>query len=336
MKSRVALVLSILLLVALPLLAAEDGRFDRTLKVTGPADVDVQTGSGSITVTGDSNGQVVVHAVIRANDNWMNWIGGGDIASRIKSIEDNPPIEQSGNTIRIGHMHDGDLRNISISYEIHTPRETTLHTRSGSGHQRVTNVNGPVDASTGSGGMEVSGVTSGARLQTGSGGIEMSDISGSVRARTGSGGIRGDKIGGYSSVNASAKFQGKALPLASAGTTGPGAQNAYLEFEAGSGHIRLQNIAGSLRASTGSGGIDAEGRQMGDWDLRTGSGGVSVQLPQNSKFSLNARTNSGSVSSDFPVTAQGTMSRHELVGSVNGGGPRLDIRTGSGGIRIEK
>ena len=331
--NRIAIALALLCLVTLPVFAAQEGTFDRTLKVAGTVDLDVSTGSGAITINRGSEGQVVIHATIRASE--MGWFSGGDPAARIKAIQDNPPIEQSGNVIRIGHFLDNERqRNVSISYDIQVPQDVRLHSRTGSGHIRISSINGPVDASTGSGGIDVSDVATDARLQTGSGSIAINNVAGTVRARTGSGSIGGEKIGGTSTMNTSAKFQGKAMPLTSAGSTASG--RAYLDFETGSGNIRLQNIAGELKAHTGSGSIEAEGQQTGDWDINTGSGGIRVRLPDSSKFTLMARTSSGSISTDFPLTIQGTVSKRELSGSVNGGGPRLELHTGSGSIHIEK
>ena len=115
--------------VAQPAVAADEGHFDRTLTVTGAVDLDVQTGSGDITVRPGNAGSVEIHAKIQAN----GWHFGGD-NSQIEAIEKNPPIQQEGNTIRIGHVEDRDLlRHVSISYEIITPKETKLHSTSGSG-----------------------------------------------------------------------------------------------------------------------------------------------------------------------------------------------------------
>ena len=332
-RNRLAVLLLIASLFTLPLSAAEQGTFDRTLKVTGPVDLDISTGSGSITVSRGSDAQVVVHATIRASDGWFS----GDPAERIKAIQKNPPIDQSGNVIHIGHSNDSELlRNVSISYDVQVPAATNLRARSGSGHIRISGVNGPVEATTGSGGIDASQVASDVRLQSGSGGINLESVSGQVRAHTGSGGIRGTNIGGYSTVNTAAKFQGKALPLASTGSKGAGAGNPFLDFETGSGGIRLDNVAGELRARAGSGTIEVQGQQTGDWDMTSGSGGIHVRLPENAKFNLMARTSSGTVNTDFPITVQGTVNRHELSGPVNGGGPSLNLRTGSGGIRIDK
>lgn len=329
--NRFAVLIALLAFLSLPLFAAQEGGFDRTLKVTGPVDLEVRTGSGGIVINRGGGGQVVIHATIRASNN--GWFSG-DVSGRIREIENNPPVEQNGNVIRIGHFTDSDRqRNISISYDVQVPADIRVRSRTGSGHIRIAGVNGPVDASTGSGGIEIDSIASDVRLETGSGSIRLNNVAGTVRGHTGSGSIEGDSVGGGSSVNSSAKFQGKALPLASAGSA---SGRSYLDFETGSGSIRLQNVAGELRARTGSGNIEAEGQQTGDWELNTGSGGIRVRLPQSAKFDLMARTSSGSVSTDFPITIQGTVNRRELSGSVNGGGPKLDLHTGSGSIHIEK
>jgi len=127
--NRLAVALAAVCLAALPLFAAQEGSFDRTLKVGGPVDLEVSTGSGSITVNRGTGGQVVVHATIKASDN--GWFSG-DQSDRIRAIEQNPPIEQSGNVVRIGHFYDNDRqRNISISYDIQLPADSKLRAHSG-------------------------------------------------------------------------------------------------------------------------------------------------------------------------------------------------------------
>ena len=52
---------------------------------------------------------------------------------------------------------------------------------------------------------------------------------------------------------------------------------------------------------------------------------------------LDVSTGSGhiSTSANHPVTVQGTIGRGELRGKVRGGGPLLELETGSGNIQIE-
>src|SRR5580700_7934014 len=44
-----------------PVMASDEGHFDRTLAVSGPVDLDVQTGSGEITVRVGDSAKVEVH-----------------------------------------------------------------------------------------------------------------------------------------------------------------------------------------------------------------------------------------------------------------------------------
>ena len=52
--------------------AEADGSFDRSLTVSGPVDLDVQTDSGGITVTAGSSGFVRIHAILKAQHGWFS------------------------------------------------------------------------------------------------------------------------------------------------------------------------------------------------------------------------------------------------------------------------
>lgn len=73
----------------------------------------------------------------------------------------------------------------------------------------------------------------------------------------------------------------------------------------------------------------------GPLEARTGSCGVNVRLPADAAFDLYAHTGSGRVYVDRPITVQGTVAGHEIQGKVKGGGALVDVRTGSGSVRIE-
>ncbi len=325
MKTRVLLLALLSALLIFPALACNamadaQGGFDRNLKVAGPVDLEVRTGSGGITVRSGAADTVEVHAVIKARDS-----SGMRAEEKVKRLEANPPIEQTGNTIRIGRITDRDLQqNVSISYELVVPQQTQLRSHTGSGHQTVNGIAGPVDAETGSGGVTLANIGGELRAHTGSGGIDLDDIRGTVRAEAGSGSIRATKIaGGFD------------------GHTGSGSINLVqsaqgnVRADTGSGGVDLQNVKGGVRAETGSGHITIEGTPAAAWDIQTGSGGITLRLPQDASFDLYAHTGSGSIKSDHPVTMQGSFNRHELRGKVRNGGVSIELRTGSGNIAIQ-
>ncbi|HJT69660.1 MAG TPA: DUF4097 family beta strand repeat-containing protein [Terriglobales bacterium] len=320
-NSRTTLIVSIFAVCSLPAFAAVRGQFDRALQVTGTVNLQIETGSGSIVVHRGGSNQVHVVGHIQANE----WFGGGDAEQRVRKIESNPPIQQSGNDIRIGHIDDPSLRhNISISYDVTVPANTELHASSGSGEQNISDISGPAEVSTGSGDVKCSNIGGGLRAHTGSGGIEISGINGNVYARTGSGSIHASNVaGGFDGQTGSGH-----LTLEQ---SAPGSVRA----ETGSGGLELRNVKGSLQAQAGSGDIRVDGEATGSWYVHTGSGSVDLRLPQNASFDLDAHTGSGSIDLSHPVSVQGSIGRHEVKGKVGGGGVPVEVQTGSGSIRIE-
>jgi hypothetical protein len=260
-----------------------EGDFERTLAVSGPVDLSVHTGSGHIDIRTGSGNSVHVVGHIRTSFSWS----GDTPAARVAQIQAHPPIEQNGNTVRVGNTANDPLyQNVSISYELVVPASTQVRAQSGSGSESIGSLRGPVDA------------------QTGSGSISLAQTGGDVRAMTGSGDIDVERIDGA------------------------------LDAQTGSGHVRVGAVAGAVKAHTGSGRIEITQTGRGNVDLETGSGGVTLGLPNDAAFALNVHTGSGSIHTTQPLMAQGANSRHHLQGTVRGGGASVTIRTGSGSVQI--
>ncbi len=301
--------------------ATAQGSFQKTLSVNGTVNLDITTGSGNIHVRTGSGNQVQISGRIRAG----NWMGDDDHAQeRVNKLEANPPIQQSGNDIRIGHIDDPELRrNISISYEIVVPEKTELHSRTGSGDQQIEGVQGMVEIGSGSGRLTATNIGDSVRAETGSGDVEVREVKGNLHAKTGSGRIEASAIaGGFEGETGSGNI--------SMQQTAPGSVRAHT----GSGGLELHMVRGSLDAQTGSGTIKAEGNPTGTWTLHTGSGDVQLKLASDIGFDLNVRTSSGSLNVEQPITVQGNISKKEIHGKVHGGGAPVNVETGSGDVRI--
>lgn len=325
MKKRsltVAITLIGLMLATAPaLLLAAEGSFERSLHVNGPVDMQVSTGSGAIHVRAGDSQTVQVRGTIKARDHW----GGMSAEDKVRQLESNPPIEQDGNIIRVGHLEDSELgRNVSISYDLVVPKETLLRAETGSGDQSVEGIQGPLKASTGSGGIRIARIGSEVHAATGSGDIQIESVQGSVTANTGSGSIRANGVAG--------EFSGETgSGDVSLEQSAPGRVNV----STGSGSIELAGVNGPLKVDTGSGEIKAQGELAGDWRLETGSGGVTVSLPSSAGFDLHAHTDSGRIMTTREITLTGTLSRNDYRGKVGSGGYLLEVKTGSGDIHIE-
>jgi hypothetical protein len=305
---------------AAPVNAFTEGSFERTLQVSGTVNLAVETGSGSIEIRTGPSGQIYVVGRIRSNGNWF----GPSPEEKIRRIEANPPIQQSGSDVRIGHIEEPELRrNVAISFEITVPADSRVRSRSGSGSQTVEGTRGTLEIETGSGDVKIRNIGSAVRASTGSGSIEADHIEGNMRAKTGSGSIRATGIaGGLEADTGSGNIR---LEQTASGA---------VRVEAGSGSIELKGVHGSLDAKTGSGGVDADGDPTGTWTVHTGSGTVHLRLPSNASFDLDAETSSGSVSVNHPITVTGSIGKKEVRGKVRGGGVPIEVRTGSGSVEI--
>ena len=233
-------------LLAVPAIAlASDATFDKTLNVSGHVQLDVSTGSGYVHVTPGSDNQVHVIGHVHANHGWM---GSSDDA--VKKVVDNPPIQQSGSTIRIGQMRESWYSHVSIDYDITAPKDTRLKAESGSGDLKAVSISGGSRLETGSGSIHGEDLGGESYLQTGSGDIRV-DFSegGNVTAGAGSGSIRLTGVkGGLKAETGSGDVSIAGQPLEN------------WKIEAGSGSIDL-NLGGSkftLDAETGSGSIHTD------------------------------------------------------------------------------
>lgn len=110
-----------------------------------------------------------------------------------------------------------------------------------------------------------------------------------------------------------------------------------LELRTSNGGITVVHSSGALTAKTTNGAIQAELTDFPDGaglSLESTNGGVSIRLPRDARFSIDAATSNGSVDSEFSVPGKTGGRRNRLEGDVNGGGSKLVIRTSNGGVRI--
>ncbi len=296
-------VLMVVMISSLAGFASVVGTFDRTLQVNGPVDLEVLTRSGDITIRTGAANSVAIHGKIHSGSGWFF----GDNRGDAQEVQNNPPIRQNGNSVRIDYVN---LRNISVDYEITVPENTTVRAHSGSGDQTVEGVHGNVDLESGSGDLRLSRLTGDMHFQTGSGNVRGHQMSGPIRAKAGSGDIEIEETG-----------------------------SGDVDVRTGSGNITVHGVNGGFRAEAGSGDIRGQGVPKDLWSVRTGSGNVNLAIPPDAAFNVDISTSSGSVTLNHPVvtTIEGRVqeSRKSVVGKVRGGGPTVSVHTGSGDIHVD-
>jgi DUF4097 and DUF4098 domain-containing protein YvlB len=161
-------------------------------------------------------------------------------------------------------------------------------------------------------------------LHSGSGDIKVAQVGRFLVASSGSGNI--DASGGTGTADVQTGSGDITLNQQGAGD---------IKARTGSGNIHIRGLNGAIAARAGSGNIDAEGHLSGPANLASGSGNVKLHLGSDAHFNLEASTGSGDIRIHYPGAPEQTEhQRHHMTAPINGGGPPLEVRTGSGDVEI--
>jgi len=168
------------------------------------------------------------------------------------------------------------------------------------------------------------------RATSGDGSIDIERINGRVALRSGDGSIRTRELTG------SMQFQ-----------TGDGsitveAADGDLDVMTGDGSVRLDGRFSRVRARTGDGSLRvaaAPGSSTAsEWDIRTGDGSVTLEIPDGFGGEIDAHTNDGRiVVRDVTVSnVAGGLARNTLRGTLGAGGKSVRVQTGDGSITLRR
>jgi Putative adhesin len=182
------------------------------------------------------------------------------------------------------------------------------------------------------------------QLQTSNGGVNVSSVSGHVSIHTTNGEINAEQLTGTIDIGST---NGKVILGTLSGAVKVHTTNGAIRadhlvcrcaLETTNGQVDVAGRFESLDVTSANGGIVARaesGSRMSiDWRVRTTNARVDLSVPADFKANLNASTVNGRITSDLPITVQGDRDRQELRGTLNGGGPEMNIRTTNGAIRV--
>ena len=192
--------------------------------------------------------------------------------------------------------------NARYTVTVEVPRRFSAALDLGSGDVEVGSLRGDLAVDVGSGDVSVSDVD-GDRiaLDTGSGDVTGRALRGEVAVETGSGDVRLDRVDGRLAVST------------------------------GSGDVEAGEVAGPSAVETGSGDVALRLRTAARTSVGTGSGDVTLRLP---RAGFDVALSGGPVRIDRALDFDGRTDRRSASGRVNGGGPRIEVSTGSGDIRL--
>lgn len=278
--------------------------FKRAFPVKDSVTLIADTQSGGVDVRIGDDGTVSVHGTVKRN---VSWRGAQVTDAEIETLRTSPPVRADGNSVRIDPIADERLRqSVSIDYVIFVPVTTRIQ------------------VATKSGGVEIAGSRESVRAVTESGAIRIQATSGAVDLQSASGAIR-----------VAGTMHSLAMRTRSGSILAETDSVVAVEATSGSGSVTVSGVRGTLRAGTGSGRLTLDGTPMGDWDVQSRSGSVAIRVPADCRFDLDARSRSGSVKAAVTVVSTIESSKHAVKGTVNGGGPKVAVETGSSSITVK-
>ncbi len=298
--------------------ATSKGSFDKTYTVSGPIRLDLANASGSVKISASSDDKVHIHGEVRAHGFLFN-----NPEKQAREISANPPIEQKPDIIRVGRELNR-YNGVSVDYTIEVPKNTEISSNVASGSQTISDVQGPVKIDSASGSISVNNIARSVQVNTASGSISAQDLGDDLRANSASGSVSASNIKGDVRAHSMS---------GSVNVSNPGAR---VDASAVSGSIDVVGAGNDVGASSVSGRVTVQGNPSGNsyWNLKTTSGSVQVLVPPTANFHLSAQAVSGEIRAGIPIVIE-DQDKHSLRARVGNAGGRVDIRTVSGGIKVQ-
>jgi hypothetical protein len=232
-------------------------------------------------------------------------------------------LEQDGNRIKLRYVSNSSTDGNGIFYRIDVPYRTVVTAALNNGKLAISGVMGPVKASTGRGDINVSYVSKELLARTGVGDLDLQVIGARVEAATGNG-----------NISCTRAAQGITAETLKGDITLMVVGPSTATVKTGSGRINVGGARGSVLGSTDAGELHVKAVPHGEWQVRSASGTVRLELPPSAKFEVDAVSNSGQISVERD-DALHPDDVHRLHQVVNGGGAHIDVHTESGRIVLQ-
>jgi DUF4097 and DUF4098 domain-containing protein YvlB len=182
-------------------------------------------------------------------------------------------------------------------------------------------------------------------LTTSGGDIAAASLQGNIRARTSGGDMKFDRVDGEIDAHTSGGdiTLREGTALAKLGTSGGDIDvdraGGPTQVSTSGGDITINAVTQLISATTSGGDVRATLTEPMKQDavLSTSGGDVRVRVVKGAGFELDASTSGGDVRAEgVTITiAKGGVGKSRLAGSVNGGGPRLKLRSSGGDISVQ-
>jgi hypothetical protein len=180
-----------------------------------------------------------------------------------------------------------------------------------------------VDVRTGGGSVEIDDLGGRASVRTSGGSIELAGALGDAELKTSGGPIRAEEVEG----DVTARTSGGAIQISD--VTG------RVEARTSGGSIRVYDVAGPVLARTSGGSISVRFNDVPEGELETSGGSIEAEFSEDAGLDLEAETSGGRVRIEPEMHLVGALTGTRVEGRINGGGPKLRLKTSGGNVRVQ-
>ena len=221
-------------------------------------------------------------------------------------------------------------------------REAAVAAETHFGNVTVDGVTGPVQVTLQAGNATVQNVNGAVTLHGQAGEFTLTDIHGSAT-------LDGEFFGNLhlQRITGSVRYHSSRTSMALAnvpgtltldpadlkadGVTGP------IDITTRAKDITLSGLSGPLNLHNSDGFVNVQtAPTLAAMEIDNSEGGITITLPADAHFSVDAAAHGGKVQSDFPLSLQSSGSGETAQGAVNGGGPTLHLTADKDNITLKK
>jgi hypothetical protein len=212
-------------------------------------------------------------------------------------------------------------------YALTIPKRMNVRVDTRAGHVGIADLTGQLEVKTRGGHVTAGSISGSTNINTAGGHISLTHSGGAATLITAGGHIEVGDVGG------------DLLAKTAGGHISTGKVNGKVKANTAGGHISIDQATGSIDAVTVGGGVTARfaGQPKEDSRLETSAGSVEVEIAGNVKLNVDASAFNGRVYSDYELDQQDREGRRSNYSAqINGGGPKLTLRTSHGTIRLTR
>ncbi len=332
--------------------SGEEHDHDADSEVAVPANalVQVQVPHGDVTITGSADNQMRIHAhqVVHTNSD-------SDADKVFPTLD--PKVTVTGNTVLV-RVEPQNNNYADLTIEL--PEGASTDITAGHGDVSVEGVKGAANISSGHGDVKLTSIGSTVHVHMSKGDFSAHEIGGTVSLDghfddvtiselAGGLSMEGEFFGDthLEQIASTVHFHSSRTDFEMARLAGDltldsddlhvGQAVGPLRIVTRSKNIECSQVSGDVHIENANGDVSVTAVEpLGNIQISNASDPITLTLPPNASFTINAATDHGDLNTDFNLNVSGDDQRRIANGTVGSGGPKIDLAARHGDISIKK